>query len=161
MPLGQLVAIMPGRDPLRLSLEFERLVELYHHQHGELPALVLLPRPLGPKEALSWTAYLTRADSFDASQPNTLADPGIPKNRAETGSPKRAKTPSGPKSGVRHHPGREGRPFATTPGVDQEICQLSEEGLGVQAIAGVLAEKGIMVSPRTVARRLACQQSGR
>ena len=156
------IAIMPGQNPLGtptgISHELEARIRAFVQVHGSLPTLVLVPRELRPGEALSWSAHLVLAGGLGAGQPNTSASPGVTKNQVESGGLKRAKTPSGPKSGVRHQPGREGRPAATPPRVDQEICRLSQKGLGIRAIAEVLRGEGVQVSPRTVARRLAARQ---
>ncbi|MBU2008665.1 MAG: hypothetical protein KJ624_02240 [Chloroflexi bacterium] len=164
MKLNKLVsfAIMAGRKPLGapcgVDVVLEKGVASFYQAHGRLPILVLVPRELRPGEVLSWSAYPVLTDRLETRWLNTLSGLGVVKNQAEEGGLKRAKNPCGPKSGVRRHVCREGRLSATTPGVDQEICRLSQEGLGIRAIAGVLRGRGVEVSPRTISRRLAVHQ---
>ena len=149
------IAIMPGGMPLgRVDPSLEARVRAFCQEHGSLPVLVLLPRELRPGEALSWSAYLATGNGVEVDGPDAPASRGVAGSRAESGGPKRAKIPSGPKSGVGHHHGKNGRPVATTEEVDREIRRLSGEGLGVRAIAEALEREGAHVSPRTAARRL-------
>ncbi len=54
-------------------------------------------------------------------------------------------------------PGR-GRPKATSEGLDREVARLGAKGLGAESIAKALQARGITVSERTVARRLAVKR---
>ncbi len=159
------IAIMPGRNflgtPTGISHELEARIRAFAQVHGSLPLLVLVPRELRPGEALSWQAFLTPGPHGPVSM--GLATEAMPKSLAPEGDAKGAKSPArkqGAIQGQARVKKAPHRPRVTGPALDQEIASLGARGMGAESIVKLLAARGVLVSERTVARRLAQARPG-
>ncbi len=159
------IAIMPGGNPLGtptgISPDLEEKVARFHAQHGTLPIIVLIPRELRPRQALSWQAFFAPAPQGSLTIPEGL--PRRPSEQAQGGQSIGAITSPRGQGGDNYQKRPRGclpagRPRAIGAEVDREIASLGAKGLGAESIVKILRASSVQVSERTVARRLAAQQ---